>query len=633
MGITKIKNNKLYMNDIVKDLELIPIESVSLSESEVGRNINDRFNNIDRNFQSIIDSEYLKGQTGDGIYTKECSFEKDSSEGLGIYKSNQSLELTSGELYELISECILTGVEYQDPLTVGRIPGGRIVLIYQNNDGKNILKSSLPYVFIDEVYLSSLKEENKPNPNEDLSCILYFENNDFVKSSTIPKIYYDDEAATYCWNINGVRTQLPAQGPRGIDGNPGTSVYYAKCKYMNNQYILTHVYEQGSFNANATLENGTVVMAYVTNNNPTTIIIGVVNKDASNNDTNIIAESVELNIPSISVLMKNNDSHSLYVTIPSTNESTNELYHKISSSTISDVYVLKMGVVEETDTESESIEGGSLLKSEYSRNEFAGDVDISGEVIITGKLTANRADNNVCASSLSTSPTVSADGNNIKINVGGQTSDAFTVPFATKATELTGQPSIQKDGDKNIKINVGGQTSDAFTVPFANYSGYALNPILIEYNGITIEQHNINVQQNKINYIYAINKSSGSNLPTVTISLPQPDESSYVNVPTNDDPIGANNQIGICQFVLYIDASISMNIKWTEPHGNNSQLTSVYYNIDSDLLETQLYGVKELIFTGYWKKIKNNNNIEKHVTWLVGGSTSQLTNGMLNPPV
>ena len=163
-----------------------------------------------------------------------------------------------------------------------------------------------------------------------------------------------------------------------------------------------------------------------------------------------------------------------------------------------------------------------------------------------------------------------------------------------------------------------------------------MNPILVEYNGITIEQHNINVQQNKINYIYAINKSSGSNLPSVTIFPPQPDASSYVNVPTTDDLIGTDNQIGICQFVLYIDASIAMNIKWEEPWNtsvDNSQLTSVYYNIDSNLLKAQPCSVKELIFTGYWKKIKNkeNNNIEKHVTWLVGGSTSQLTNGMPNP--
>ena len=616
MGITKIKNNKLYMNDIVKDLELIPIESVSLSESEVGRNINDRFGNIDKNFQSIIDSEYLKGQTGDGIYTKECLFDKDSTTELGIYKGEQLL--TSGKLYQLISECILPGVNNSQLLN-GRIPKGRIVLIYQNNDGKNILKSSLPYVFIDEVYLGSLREENKLNPNEDLSCILYFENNDFVKSSTIPKIYFNDNAATYCWNINGVRTQLPAQGPRGIDGNPGSSVYYAKCEYMDKKYILTHVYELGYFNDNITLENGTVVMAYVTNsdsNDPTPIIIGVVNKDASNNK-NIIAEPVKLNIPSITELMKNNVSNSLYVTI----SGADGFYHKISSSTTNADYELKMGVVDENNKES-TIDNDILI-SEYSRNEFK------------GKLIANSDENEVCASRLSTRPTISADGNNIKINVGRQTSDAFTVPFATKATELTDKPTISADGN-NIKINVGRQTSDAFTVPFANYSGYALNPILVEYNGITIEQHNINVQQNKINYIYAINKSSGSNLPSVTIFPPQPDASSYVNVPTTDDLIGTDNQIGICQFVLYIDASIAMNIKWEEPWNtsvDNSQLTSVYYNIDSNLLKAQPCSVKELIFTGYWKKIKNkeNNNIEKHVTWLVGGSTSQLTNGMPNP--
>lgn len=449
------------MNDIVNNLELIPIESVSLSESEVGKNINDRFSNIDRNFQSIIDSEYLKGQTGDGIYTKECSFEKGSSVGLGIYKSDQSQELTSGGLYELISNRILTGVEYSNPLSNGRIPEGKIVLIYQNNDGKNILKSSLPYVFIDKVYLESLRVEDKNglNPNADLSCILYFENNDFVKSSTIPKIYYDKDAATFCWNINGMETGLPAQGPRGIGGKPGTSVYYAKCENKNGNYQLTSVYEQGSFKTDISLENGTVVMAYVpvsnqTDGNKTDIIVGIVNKDAKE-DIYIISEYVHLNIPNISVLMKNNDSNSLYVTIPGTDGSTNGFYHKISSINTNTEYVLKMGVVKENPDNPNDIESkeNDILISEYSNNTFNGNVSIDGVLI------AEDENNKVCASSLSAIPAFSKDGNKIKVEVGGKTSVPFEVPYAVKATELTDEPSIQNTDDNKVTITAGGKTS------------------------------------------------------------------------------------------------------------------------------------------------------------------------------
>jgi hypothetical protein len=446
------------MNDIVNNLKLIPIDSVSLLESGVGENINERFSNIDKNFQTIINSEYLKGQTGDGIYAKECLFEKDSGAGLGIYKSDQSQELTSGELYELISNRILTGVEYSNPLSNERIPRGKIVLIYQNKGDKNILISSLPYVFIDKVYLGSLRVENKPNPNKDLSCIVYFENDNFVKSSTIPKIYYNDDVAAFCWDINGVPTQLPAQGPKGVDGKPGVSVYYAKCEYVNGNYKLTHIYEQGNFisledpnsDTDISLENGTIVMAYYeinvvdSNEKKVDIIVGVVNKD-DESGINIIAQPVLLNIPSISELMKKNDSNSLYVTIPN----TNELYHKISSINIGADYVLKMGVVEENPDNFNVIEPieNDVLISEYSRNEF------------NGKLIADNEENEVCASRLSTLSTFSTDGDNIKIEVGGKTSVPFKVPYAVKATELTDTPTIQNTDDNKVTITAGGKTS------------------------------------------------------------------------------------------------------------------------------------------------------------------------------
>lgn len=473
------------MNDIVRNLELIPIESVPLSESGVGRNINDRFSNIDRNFQSIIDSEYLKGQTGDGIYTQECLFDKDSTDELGIYKGEQSL--TSGELYELISGCILTDVEYQTPLTDGRIPGGRIVLIYQNDNGEKKLISSLPYVFIDEVYLGNLREENRPNPNEDLSCIIYFENNEFVKSSTIPKIYYDENSATFCWNINGVPTQLPAQGPKGNTGESGGSIYYARCEYNkpsneNVKYIITEIYDarNNTYTDVFLITNGSIIVSEVTNatdyDNIPSVIIGVYNGE---DNVKYIDQSVGLNIPDISTLMKGNPNKALYVDAECVSgESSNQkLYHSIYSNKENGTISLKMGLVDEDD-QLISNDSNNQLISEYSNNIFKHNIEVKEDLSVNGGLSIEGE----LSLSDSNKPSINNgqnDQNKITITVGGQTSNEFTVPFATNATYIGSEENIKGKRNQPVYISNG----QPVAIDISEGSGVEARPLLVINDG------------------------------------------------------------------------------------------------------------------------------------------------------
>lgn len=635
------------MNDIVKDLGLIPIDSVSLSQSEVGENINERFSNIDKNFQTIINSEYLKGQTGDGIYAKECLFEKDSEVGLGIYKSDQTHELTSGELYELISECILTDVEYQNQPTGGRIPKGKIVLIYQNVDDRNILISSLPYVFIDEAYLNGLRAEDKPNPNEDLSCIVYFENDNFVKSSTIPKIYYDDKSATFCWNINGVDTQLPAQGPKGDDGKQGLSIYYAKCEYINKQYKLTRIFdpEQGKYVVGMTLDKGNLILAYVIKSDSSTVAINDVVLGTYNNG--FIENNIKLNIPDISELMKNNPDNALYVNVGSQDEN---IFHSIYSAIIGEDKIpsLKMGMVGNDNTQIDS-----QLMSCYPNNIFEHNVEIGGKLKL----------------SESNKPSIQNNQNNIRITVGDQTSDEFTVPFATNATnaEFIGsdsnnvgnynQPVYIYEG-KPTAITIDEGTSDsenclltearnapnqiwsttgitanyskktltaeggfignlqgtatnatnainATNAEYSRYSGYSINPIVI-----SAQNDKVQLQSNKINYVWIANGVSTEGIQ-LKLSLPVLNEESYVSMPNS------LNRVGICQCVLLVDANITFEMDWKHEVPDECV---VQYSMDSTLLEAFGSGIKEIIFTGYWNKSDGQMN----VVWIVGGDTHQV---------
>lgn len=598
------------MNDIVTDLKLIQIDSVPLSESKVGKNINERFSNIDKNFQTIINSEYLKGQTGDGIYAKECSFDKDSKGGLGIYKGDQLL--TSGKLYQLISECILTGVEYSQ-LSNERIPKGKIVLIYQNVDDRNILISSLPYVFIDEAYLSGLRAEGKPNPNEDLSCIVYFENGNFIKSSNIPKIYYNNDAATFCWKINGIPTQLPAQGPKGDDGKQGLSIYYAECEYNKQQYKLTSIFdpENGKYVdtpdiTSTVLENGSLILAYVIKSDSNTVAINDIILGTYDAVNGIIKNNVKLNIPDISELMKNNPDNALYVNA-GLNQNKNVYHSTYSVGSDGSDYrdTLQIGLVEGDNKGLSQLDKKGKLISNYQDNSF-NNVEINGEL----KLSA------------SNKPTIQSNQNNqnnIQITVGNQTSDEFTVPFATKATaadttesakhaesattakKIEDKPVLAVNNNKQIQITVGGQTSDSLTVPFAKYSGYSINPIVI-----SAQNNEAQLQPNKINYIWITNGGPSE----LQLSLPVLDDESYVDIPDTD-----NQCVGICQCVLLVDANIQLSINW-EYNECNTQ-----YSIDSSLLKPSTEsGIKEIIFTGYW----NKSNDQTNVIWLVGGDTYQL---------
>lgn len=92
----------------------------------------------------------------------------------------------------------------------------------------------------------------------------------------------------------------------------------------------------------------------------------------------------------------------------------------------------------------------------------------------TGALDGNAA-TATTATNLADAPSLSADGNNIKVTAGGKTSSAFTVPYATSAgsatsattaTNLTSAPSLTANGDK-IKVTIGDKSSSELTVPYA----------------------------------------------------------------------------------------------------------------------------------------------------------------------
>lgn len=235
------------MNNVNNTI-LQPITELSLSSSDFGNDLNDRLENINDNFLKIVQTDFLKGNPGNSAGVKSCPITNNAGPeqniSLGLYKTiNDQNELTSNDLYNLLKNCIQgTATDYDNSLNGIRITGSNdyynwhdqlngseIQLIYETIEDKNVIVSSLPYVFLDNRFKHlDMMESNQNIENlVDQSCVVYYQKtgNDagFQKVRTFPTIYYDKniDEGNFCWMINNSRSGIPCKGPKGMDGHDG----------------------------------------------------------------------------------------------------------------------------------------------------------------------------------------------------------------------------------------------------------------------------------------------------------------------------------------------------------------------------------------------------------------------------
>lgn len=206
-------------------INIYDINEIQLGNAEVGENINNRFKSIHDNFQKIISSEYLKGVKGDSIHTKDIYF--DPKENTDLDENDQKLlaEIT-GAFKTLIKD-------NNENITDDRIElTGKVTLIYEAKNNPNeepVIISSLPYVFKDKKFNDQISEINDNNHIyfTDLSCIICYQDNNWVKINSLPTLYYDKEQKDFCWKVNGDETGLLAKGLKGDQGTSGAGLYLA----------------------------------------------------------------------------------------------------------------------------------------------------------------------------------------------------------------------------------------------------------------------------------------------------------------------------------------------------------------------------------------------------------------------
>lgn len=234
------------------------IDSIDITNSNLGQGINDRFENIGYNFNKILKSEYLRGHSGSNMSTAICeiSDSTDVIEDVFYYSKNQGgqVQLTNvsgAGIKNLIGSQLIKhyNVDYG---WIDRIfqKTSTIYFITENdNQGNKYIKTSLPYYIIDPDFAYEYKNLYNTNDVEaatnfiDRSCVIYFDtqNEDGCLEvkiyNNMPTIYYDTTVKDFCWRINGERTGISAKGIPGQRGLKGSSFLLGQFKYSENNPV------------------------------------------------------------------------------------------------------------------------------------------------------------------------------------------------------------------------------------------------------------------------------------------------------------------------------------------------------------------------------------------------------------
>lgn len=231
-------NNQIPLNTIV---------APSLNDAHYASGLNNVFTNINDNFTTLANHDFVKGESGTSVEIKTDSF----------FNEDGSLTILGKKLQYCINTISAREDEYSPVITnAGQSIGvfdyfnenpGNIYMIYNTVNDVNtqvpIAKSSLYYVFLDGRYATPLMnqiDETQYTNIRDFSCVLVYD--DALKSvidghevnggfralaNAFPTIYYESGVGL-CWKVNGSGTGIPVQGMPGRDGLNST-LHLVKC--------------------------------------------------------------------------------------------------------------------------------------------------------------------------------------------------------------------------------------------------------------------------------------------------------------------------------------------------------------------------------------------------------------------
>lgn len=243
----------------INGIDLIPIKAPELNQTEYAQNLSETFENINKNFATLANYDFIKGESGNSVDIKEALF----------YDEN-------GDLTEY-GEMLISYFETKYPDTYDRtiiLPDGTELSLFDNftpeKAGKLYLMvdvqndtteeytafSSLYYVFLDGRFSNEkigYADQIHYDGLEDLSCILVYDKdiNGFKSlENSFPTIYYENNIGL-CWKVNGNNTGIPVQGIPGKNGKDAR-FYFVECEYDSNdtefekKSVVTDIYQYPS---------------------------------------------------------------------------------------------------------------------------------------------------------------------------------------------------------------------------------------------------------------------------------------------------------------------------------------------------------------------------------------------------
>lgn len=232
-----------------KQPALIDINIPDINESGYAEALNNAFKNIDINFETLANYNFIKGESGASLAIKETPFYINGK--LSYYG-------------ELLKQCILSRLDNETE-RVGDLSlfdnfteenAGSIYMIYSSENDLNTTPykpiASLYYTFLDGRFApknANIADESAYTELHDLSCIVVYDPNIVdsdgyvsggfkVLENAFPTMYYE-QGVGLCWNINGSKTGLPV---RGIPGKNGLNAKIHVVKITDDNTV-TYIFE------------------------------------------------------------------------------------------------------------------------------------------------------------------------------------------------------------------------------------------------------------------------------------------------------------------------------------------------------------------------------------------------------
>lgn len=217
------------------NIDLTEITAPNLKENSYGSQLEEKFKNINDNFNKLANREFVKGDKGDSV--------KFVTKFLSTLEEEDAWKVA-------LKKAINGGLVDQKPIGGFNPYDFKGEMTYIKDDKDNIL-SSLAYVYIDPRFANLKDKEELKNELAqaiDLSCVVYITGGTekepiMEKLDLFPTIYYDANINDFCWKFYGNESGIIARGPAGKDGLNSNMVIVRREYNPNN---TSYVYNMSS---------------------------------------------------------------------------------------------------------------------------------------------------------------------------------------------------------------------------------------------------------------------------------------------------------------------------------------------------------------------------------------------------